>query len=72
MAVLGYGPQRSSLIQAAWSARRAHTLAGDVRLSVVIEIGLLSVINADRALARVGESIILGSFSVGSADLSLP
>jgi branched-chain amino acid transport system permease protein len=65
MAVLGYGLQRT-LIQAALDRGVLITLLVTFGLSVVIESGLLQFINADSHSLGVGESIITGSFSIGS------
>ena len=65
MAVLGYGLQRT-LIQAALDRGVLITLLVTFGLSVVIENGLLQFINADSHSLGVGESIITGSFSIGS------
>lgn len=65
MAVLGYGLQRT-LIQAALDRGVLITLLVTFGLSVVIESGLLQFINADSHSLGVGESIVTGSFSIGS------
>ena len=65
MAVLGYVLQRT-LIQAALDRGVLITLLVTFGLSVVIESGLLQFINADSHSLGVGESIITGSFSIGS------
>ena len=65
MAVLGYALQRT-LIQAALDRGVLITLLVTFGLSVVIESGLLQFINADSHSLGVGESIITGSFSIGS------
>ena len=65
MALLGYGLQRT-LIQAALDRGVLITLLVTFGLSVVIESGLLQFINADSHSLGVGESIITGSFSIGS------
>jgi branched-chain amino acid transport system permease protein len=65
MAVLGYGLQRT-LIQAALDRGVLITLLVTFGVSVVIESGLLQFINADSHSLGVGESIITGSFSIGS------
>jgi Branched-chain amino acid ABC-type transport system, permease components len=65
MAVFGYGLQRT-LIQAALDRSVLITLLVTFGLSVVIESGLLQFINADSHSLGVGESIITGSFSIGS------
>jgi branched-subunit amino acid ABC-type transport system permease component len=70
MAVLGYGLQRT-LIQAALDRGVLITLLVTFGLSVVIESGLLQFINADSHSLGVGESIITGSFSIGS-QIQLP
>jgi branched-chain amino acid transport system permease protein len=69
MAVLGYGLQRT-LIQASLDRGVLITLLVTFGLSVVIESGLLQFINADSHSLGVGESIITGSFSIGS-DIQL-
>jgi branched-chain amino acid transport system permease protein len=65
MALLGYVLQRT-LIQAALDRGVLITLLVTFGLSVVIESGLLQFINADSHSLGVGESIITGSFSIGS------
>ncbi|MFY9927688.1 MAG: branched-chain amino acid ABC transporter permease [Streptosporangiaceae bacterium] len=65
MAVLGYALQRT-LIQAALDRSVLTTLLVTFGLSVVIENGLLQFINADSHALGVGNSIITGSFSIGS------
>ena len=65
MALLGYGLQRT-LLQAALDRGVLITLLVTFGLSVVIESGLLQFINADSHSLGVGESIITGSFSIGS------
>jgi branched-chain amino acid transport system permease protein len=65
MAVLGYALQRT-LIQAALDRGVLITLLVTFGLSVVIESGLLQFINADSHSLGVGESIVTGSFSIGS------
>jgi branched-chain amino acid transport system permease protein len=65
MALLGYGLQRT-LLQAALDRSVLITLLVTFGLSVVIESGLLQFINADSHSLGVGESIITGSFSIGS------
>ena len=70
MALLGYGLQRT-LIQAALDRGVLITLLVTFGLSVVIESGLLQFINADSHSLGVGESIITGSFSIGS-QIQLP
>ena len=70
MVVLGYGLQRT-LIQAALDRGVLITLLVTFGLSVVIESGLLQFINADSHSLGVGESIITGSFSIGS-QIQLP
>ena len=70
MAVLGYALQRT-LIQAALDRGVLITLLVTFGLSVVIESGLLQFINADSHSLGVGESIITGSFSIGS-QIQLP
>ena len=65
MAVFGYALQRT-LIQAALDRGVLITLLVTFGLSVVIESGLLQFINADSHSLGVGESIITGSFSIGS------
>ena len=65
MVVFGYGLQRT-LIQAALDRGVLITLLVTFGLSVVIESGLLQFINADSHSLGVGESIITGSFSIGS------
>src|SRR6185369_8912731 len=70
MAVLGYALQRT-LIQAALDRGVLITLLVTFGLSVVIESGLLQFINADSHSLGVGESIITGSFSIGS-QVQLP
>ena len=70
MAVLGYGLQRT-LIQAALDRGVLITLLVTFGVSVVIESGLLQFINADSHSLGVGESIITGSFSIGS-QIQLP
>jgi branched-chain amino acid transport system permease protein len=65
MAALGYALQRT-LIQAALDRGVLITLLVTFGLSVVIESGLLQFINADSHSLGVGESIITGSFSIGS------
>ena len=65
MAVLGYGLQRT-LIQAALDRGVLITLLVTFGLSVVIESGLLQFLSADSHSLGVGESIITGSFSIGS------
>jgi branched-chain amino acid transport system permease protein len=65
MAVLGYGLQRT-LIQAALDRGVLITLLVTFGLSVVIESGLLQFIIADSHSLGVGESIVTGSFSIGS------
>ena len=70
MVLLGYGLQRT-LIQAALDRGVLITLLVTFGLSVVIESGLLQFINADSHSLGVGESIITGSFSIGS-QIQLP
>ncbi len=65
MAVLGYVLQRT-LIQAALDRGVLITLLVTFGVSVVIESGLLQFINADSHSLGVGESIVTGSFSIGS------
>src|SRR6202012_2968514 len=65
MAVLGYALQRT-MIQASLDRSVLTTLLVTFGLSVVIENGLLQFINADSHSLGVGNSIITGSFSVGS------
>jgi branched-subunit amino acid ABC-type transport system permease component len=65
MALLGYVLQRT-LIQASLDRGVLITLLVTFGLSVVIESGLLQFINADSHSLGVGESIITGSFSIGS------
>lgn len=65
MVLLGYGLQRT-LIQAALDRGVLITLLVTFGLSVVIESGLLQFINADSHSLGVGESIVTGSFSIGS------
>jgi branched-subunit amino acid ABC-type transport system permease component len=65
MAVLGYVLQRT-LIQASLDRGVLITLLVTFGLSVVIESGLLQFINADSHSLGVGESIVTGSFSIGS------
>ena len=65
MALLGYVLQRT-LIQAALDRGVLITLLVTFGVSVVIESGLLQFINADSHSLGVGESIITGSFSIGS------
>jgi len=65
MALLGYVLQRT-LIQASLDRGVLTTLLVTFGLSVVIESGLLQFINADSHSLGVGESIITGSFSIGS------
>ena len=65
MAVLGYVLQRT-LIQGALDRSVLTTLLVTFGLSVVIENGLLQFINADSHSLGVGNSIITGSFSLGS------
>ncbi len=65
MALLGYVLQRT-LIQAALDRGVLITLLVTFGLSVVIESGLLQFINADSHSLGVGESIVTGSFSIGS------
>ncbi len=65
MAVLGYVLQRT-MIQAALDRSVLTTLLVTFGLSVVIENGLLQFINADSHALGVGNSIITGSFSIGS------
>ena len=65
MAVLGYVLQRT-LLQAALDRGVLITLLVTFGLSVVIENGLLQFFNADSHSLGVGESIITGSFSIGS------
>ena len=70
MVLLGYGLQRT-LIQAALDRGVLITLLVTFGLSVVIESGLLQFINADSHSLGVGESIVTGSFSIGS-QIQLP
>ena len=70
MALLGYVLQRT-LIQAALDRGVLITLLVTFGLSVVIESGLLQFINADSHSLGVGESIVTGSFSIGS-QIQLP
>jgi len=70
MAVLGYGLQRT-LIQAALDRGVLITLLVTFGLSVVAESGQQQFINADSHSLGVGESIITGSFSIGS-QIQLP
>jgi branched-chain amino acid transport system permease protein len=65
MALLGYVLQRT-LIQAALDRGVLITLLVTFGLSVVIESGLLQFINADSHSLGVGETIVTGSFSIGS------
>jgi len=65
MAVLGYALQRT-LIQAALDRGVLITLLVTFGLSVVVETVLKQFINADSHSLGVGESIITGSFSIGS------
>jgi branched-chain amino acid transport system permease protein len=65
MALLGYVLQRT-LIQAALDRGVLITLLVTFGVSVVIESGLLQFINADSHSLGVGESLITGSFSIGS------
>ncbi|MGH3420354.1 MAG: ABC transporter permease subunit, partial [Streptosporangiaceae bacterium] len=65
MVLFGYVLQRT-LIQAALDRGVLITLLVTFGLSVVIENGLLQFINADSHSLGVGESIITGSFSIGS------
>jgi branched-chain amino acid transport system permease protein len=65
MALFGYGLQRT-LLQASLDRGVLITLLVTFGLSVVIESGLLQFINADSHSLGVGESIITGSFSIGS------
>ncbi len=65
MALLGYVLQRT-LIQAALDRGVLITLLVTFGVSVVIESGLLQFINADSHSLGVGESIVTGSFSIGS------
>jgi branched-chain amino acid transport system permease protein len=65
MAALGYALQRT-VIQAALDRSVLTTLLVTFGLSVVIENGLLQFINANSHALGVGNSIITGSFSLGS------
>jgi branched-chain amino acid transport system permease protein len=65
MAALGYVLQRT-MIQAALDRSVLTTLLVTFGLSVVIENGLLQFINANSHALGVGNSIITGSFSIGS------
>ena len=65
MALFGYVLQRT-LIQASLDRGVLITLLVTFGLSVVIESGLLQFINADSHSLGVGESIVTGSFSIGS------
>jgi branched-chain amino acid transport system permease protein len=65
MAALGYALQRT-VIQAALDRSVLTTLLVTFGLSVVIENGLLQFINANSHALGVGNSIITGSFSIGS------
>jgi branched-chain amino acid transport system permease protein len=65
MAALGYALQRT-MIQASLDRSVLTTLLVTFGLSVVIENGLLQFINADSQSLGVGNSIITGSFSIGS------
>jgi len=65
MAVLGYVLQRT-LIQAALDRGVLITLLVTFGVSVVVESVLLQFINADSHSLGVGESIVTGSFSIGS------
>jgi branched-subunit amino acid ABC-type transport system permease component len=65
MAVLGYALQRT-VIQAALDRSVLTTLLVTFGLSVVIENALLQFINANSHALGVGNSIITGSFSIGS------
>jgi branched-chain amino acid transport system permease protein len=65
MAILGYALQRT-VIQAALDRGVLTTLLVTFGLSVVIEAALLQFINADSHSLGTGNSIITGSFSIGS------
>ena len=65
MAVLGYVMQRT-MIQASLDRSVLTTLLVTFGLSVVIENGLLQFVNADSHSLGIGNSIITGSFSIGS------
>jgi branched-chain amino acid transport system permease protein len=65
MALLGYALQRT-VIQAALDRSVLTTLLVTFGLSVVIENALLQFINANSHSLGVGNSIITGSFSLGS------